>query len=336
MWNVGLVGAGYISGQHLQGWGKQQNARVVALCDLDPQKLHERGEEFGIPKHARYTDIDDMLASADIDIVDISTQPSTHLMLVRKAATANKHIMCQKPLAPTYAEAEEIVEIARNAGVRLMVTENWRWLATMQNVKKIMQSGQLGVPFYAKYSTLNYFTPKISPEKQIAQPYFREMPQLVMYEMGTHWFDIWRYLFGEPNRVTAEMQRISPYIKGEDVGTVLLGHDNFHGLMEKSWASRRSFGKPHTEHLFIETDRNSLILFGDGTVNLLDEHGETKLNGPLKTMSDDSFYQLQAHFLTCLDTGCAFQTDGEDNLKTLRLVFAAYESAKRGETIKIK
>ena len=335
MWKVGLVGAGYISGQHLEAWSKHENAKVAALCDLDEHKLNERGEQFGIPQSARYTDVDEMLASADIEIVDITTPPSSHLMLVRKASAAKKHILCQKPLAPTYEEAEEMVQTARAAGVRFMVTENWRWLAQMQNLKSVMQSGKVGKPFYAKYSTQHYFTPKISPDKQIAQPYFREMPKLVMYEMGTHWFDVWRFLFGEPNRLTAEMQTISPYIKGEDVGTVLIGHDDFHGVMEKSWASRRSFGKPHTEHFFIETDRNSLLVFGDGTVKLLDENGETVLNGPLGRDYGESFRRLQAHFLECLETGEEFQTSGEDNLKTLRLVFAAYESAEKGETIRL-
>jgi predicted dehydrogenase len=335
MWEIGIIGTGYISETHLKAWAQHPNAAVTAMCDLNEQKLHERARNFGIPQNKLFTDIDQMLESEDIDIVDIITGPESHLGLVRKAAGAGKQILCQKPFAPSLDEAQAAVQAAKDAGVRLMVTENWRWQSQMQNVKKILDSGILGTIFYAKYVNLNYFTPRLTPEKEMRQPYFRDMPRLLMYEMGTHWFDVWRFLFGEPKRLYTELRRVSPYIKGDDVGTVFLGHDGFHGIMEMSWASRRVFSQAKQEQFLIETDRNSLIVYGDGTAKLLEDNKETLLNGPLEHDYIGSFHNLQSHFLHCLETGEPFQTSGEDNIKTLRLVFAAYESSRSHEVIKL-
>lgn len=335
IWKVGMIGAGYISHMHLQAWNKQPKATLAALCDLDRTKLEEKANRYGLAEHQLYTDADRMLKEADIDIVDITTPPDTHLELVRKAAAAGKHILCQKPFAPDLAQAEEMVAIAKEAGVRLMVTENWRWLPAIQRVKQILDSGTLGQIYYAKYASSSYFTPIMTPGKPLSQPYFRDMPRLLMYEMGTHWFDVWRFLFGEPERIYAEIRRASPYVVGDDVGTVLIGHHRFHGLMEMSWASRRGKSSLKQEMFYIETDRNSLLVMGDGTAKLLDESGETELNGPQRGEYNDTFVRLQQHFLDGLETGSDFQTSAEDNLRTLKLVFAAYESAMRRVVIRV-
>lgn len=331
MYKVGLVGAGYISKMHLEGWTKQHNAEIAAMCDLNMEKLQERAQEYRIAENKLYANVDEMLANADIDIVDIITGPETHLALVKKAAAAGKHILCQKPFAPELSQAEEIVRIAKEHGVRLMVTENWRWLEPIQNLQRVIASGILGKISYVKYHSSHFFTPGISPEKEIPQPYFRDMPRLVMYEMGVHWFDVWRMLFGDPIRLYAEMRQVSPYIVGEDVGTVMLGHEGFHGIMEMSWASRRGLFDSKPEMFYIESDQCALKMDGDGRLTVLDDDGERVLNGPLTWDMADSFRLLQKHYLHCLDTGMEFQTGGEHNVKTLKLVFDAYESAKSGK-----
>lgn len=335
MKKVGLIGLGYIADSHLKGWREQTGAQVTALCDLDPEKLQQRAQQYGIAQDQLYTDLDEMLAKADVDIVDIATGPNTHLPFVTKAAAAGKDILCQKPFAPDLEQAEEMVRIADRAGVRLMVTENWRWFPRIQNIKRLFEQGVLGKVRYARYSVQHYVTPNYEPEREIPQPYFREMPRLLMYEMGIHWFDIWRFLFGEPTRLYAEMRRISPYIVGEDVATLLVGHEDFHGLMEFSWASRRNLGENKQEKLHIETDKASVLVYNDGTTVLLEDGGETLLNGPVEASMGDTFALLQAHFLEALEQGTPFLTSGEDNLKTLRLVFAAYDSAASGEVIKL-
>jgi predicted dehydrogenase len=107
------------------------------------------------------------------------------------------------------------------------------------------------------------------------------MPQLLFYEMGVHWFDVWRFLFGMPQRVFAEMARVSPYIEGEDSGVVILGHEDFYGLMDMSWATRRELEQPmpeqvlpdHIEKLVVDGERGTLKLHEDGSIVIIQDGG---------------------------------------------------------------
>jgi len=343
MWKVGLVGTGYWSEKHLKAWARIPNVQITALCNRSKQKLVEKGQQFHVPEDQLYTNIDDMLESADIDIVDIVTAPETHLEFVRKVAKAGKHIMCQKPFARSLDEAKEMARIANESGVRLMVTENWRWLQPFQLIKEVLEEGRLGKVHVARYLHSDFYTPRMAPGKELPQPFFREMPNLLFYEMGAHWFDTWRFLFGDPERLYAETRRISPYISGEDTGTVLLSYEDFYGIMDMSWATRRDLSGPvtdlvlpnHLEQLVIEGNLATLKLYSNGDISLIDSKGnEQLLKERTELDHEESHYRLQSHFINCLGTGEAFQTSAEDNVKTLSLIFATYESSKEQRAIK--
>ncbi len=114
-----LIGCGHISRSHLPGWAASPDAEIVAVCDLDRARAEARAAEFGIERV--YTDPAAALAAERPDFVDIATRPETHRELIALAAGAGTHVLCQKPLAPTLAEAEEMAAICRQAGVRFMV-----------------------------------------------------------------------------------------------------------------------------------------------------------------------------------------------------------------------
>lgn len=342
-WKVGLVGTGWWSEKHLKAWQRIPNVDIAALCNRSEEKRRAKGEEFGIPVEMQFASLDDMLANADIDIVDIVTGPETHLEFVKKAAAAGKHIMCQKPFARSLAEAEEMVQAAQDAGVRLMVTENWRWLQPFQAIKSVIDEGKLGKLRTARYIHADYYTPRMAPGVPLPQPFFREMPNLLFYEMGAHWFDTWRFLFGEPDRLYAEITTISPYIKGEDSGIVTLGQSGFYGLMDMSWATRamletplgKEVGPLHREQLIIDGDDGTLKLYASGAITIISRNGEEEATLLERTELDheESHYRLQSHFIQCLDSGEPFQTSGEDNLRTMRMIFSVYESAAEHKVI---
>jgi len=342
MWKVGLVGTGFWSEKHLKAWSRIPGVEIKALCNRSPAKLLAKATEYRVPESELYSSIDEMLASADIHVVDIVTGPETHLDMVRKAAAAGKHIMCQKPFAPSLEEAEEIVRRAEEAGVRLMVTENWRWLQPFQTIKSVLDSGVLGKLQVARYYHSDYYSPRFAPENEIPQPFFREMPKLLFYEMGVHWFDTWRYLFGMPKRLYAELAQGSPYIIGDDTGTVTLGYDDFYGVMDASWATRREHNSPvgskvsidHKESLVIDGTSGSLKLYINGDITIIDHNGERFVAEKTSLDHEESHFRLQSHFIGCLNSGEAFQTSGADNLDTLRLAFGVYQSANKHEVIK--
>ncbi|MBM7564203.1 Gfo/Idh/MocA family protein [Paenibacillus sacheonensis] len=344
-WKVGLVGTGFWSDKHLQAWSRIPGVRITALCNRSEEKLRSAAAKYGVPSEQLYRSVDDMLANADIDIVDIVTGAETHLEFVTKAADAGKHIMCQKPFAPSLAEAEEMVAHAKKRGVRLMVTENWRWLEPFQTIKGVIDGGELGKISVARYIHTDYYTPRMAPGAEIPQPFFRQMPKLLFYEMGVHWFDTWRFLFGTPRRLTAELTRVSDFIIGEDSGIVVLGHNDFYGFMDMSWATRQKLDRPlgesvgpvHLEQFVVDGSEGTLKMYTDGTIAIVSRNGSEERIVKANTELDheESHYRLQSHFISSLNSGEPFQTSGEDNLVTLRLAFAVYDSAAEHKTISL-
>jgi predicted dehydrogenase len=339
IWKVGLVGAGYWSEKHLQAWSRLPNVQIAALCDRSREPLAAKAKQYRVPQERCFSSLGDMLERADLDIVDIVTGPDTHLELVTQAAAAGKHIMCQKPFAPSLEQAETMVKAAEEAGIRLMVTENWRWLQPFQIIKRCIAEGRLGKLHTARYIHTDYYTPRMAPGVTLPQPFFREMPRLLFYEMGVHWFDTWRYLFGTPQRIYAEIQTVSPYVTGEDSGIVVLGYDDFYGYMDMSWATRQKLDVPlgdavgpvHLEQLIIEGEAGTLKLYTSGKITIVSKDGgtETTIAETTELDHEESHYRLQSHFIDCLENGGPFQTSGADNLVTLRMTFGTYQSAKQ-------
>lgn len=345
-WCVGMVGTGYWSDKHLQAWKRIPNVELAALCDRDPAKLRAKAAEYGVAEDRCFAGLEEMLVRTELDIVDIVTGPETHAELVRQAAEAGKHILCQKPFAPSYEEAERIVATARSAGVRLMVTENWRWLQPFQLIKRSLDDGALGRLHAARYIHTDFYTPRMAPGVELPQPFFREMPRLLFYEMGVHWFDTWRFLFGTPNRLYAELATISPHVRGDDSGIVVLGYDSgFYGFLDMSWATRQKLDQPpggkvgpmHLEQMIVEGERGTLKMYTDGRIAVVDAdgRGETVLAEKTELDHEESHVRLQSHYIRCLETGEPFQTSGEDNLTTLRMVFGTYVSAEKHEPVRL-
>lgn len=345
VWKIGLVGTGWWSEKHLNAWRSIPGAEIMALCDRDEQRLHAKAADFDVSKSNLYSSISEMLEKAEIDIVDIVTGPETHLELVQYAASRGKHMLCQKPFANSMEEAEEMVRIAKEAGVRLMVTENWRWLQPFQLIKRVIDAGTLGTLYSARYIHTDYYTPRMEPAAVLPQPFFRKMPKLLFFEMGAHWFDTWRFLFGTPKRLYAEIQRISPYITGEDTGIVVMGYDHFCGYLDASWATRQKLDRPlgtevgpvHLEQLVIDGSEATLKMYTSGKISLVSKDGSNERMIAESTELDHeaSHIRLQSHFLECLQSGAAFDTEGSDNLITLSMVFGVYESAAKHEPVKI-
>ena len=131
---AGLIGCGFISQQHIRAWQATQDAELVALCDADRARAEERARQFGIG--TIYEDVETMLASEQLDCVDIATRPESHQALASLAASRGVDVLCQKPLASTMAEGREIAGLCARAGVRFMVLEMWRHLPALKDLKQ--------------------------------------------------------------------------------------------------------------------------------------------------------------------------------------------------------
>jgi predicted dehydrogenase len=153
-------------------------------------------------------------------LVDIVTPPATHRALVARAARETPVVVCQKPLAPTLAEAEALVEDAEEAGAELIVHENFRFMPWFIEAKRALEAGLIGTPLGVSFRLRP--GDGQGPDAYLnRQPYFQKMERFLVHETAIHLVDVFRFLLGEMTGVFARLKRLNPVIAGEDAGVVV-------------------------------------------------------------------------------------------------------------------
>jgi predicted dehydrogenase len=337
---VGLIGCGTISIRHMAGWERVPQAEVVALCDRSPERFTRLITKYG--RRETFTDIDDLLKNVDCEIIDIATRPDSHEELVCKAAEAGKHILCQKPLAPTLEAARRMVRVCEDNNVRAMVCENWRWFIWFQVIKRLLSSGVIGEAKYAKLTSHNWYTiPKGDDPVWILshpQTYLKNMKRLLVYEMVIHHIDVLRFLFGDPDSLYARMGTMSEYIAGEDFVTIILNFTKMHCIIDASWCSREPQNQQKCEYMLVEGTEGSIVLNQNGRVQVVRTDGKSEFpdyNWKSETKTEAHFRVLK-HFVDRIVDRASFQTDVRDNIKTLEIAIRSYESAREDRVIPLQ
>jgi len=216
-----------------------------------------------------------------------------------------------------------------------MVHDNWRWQPWYREIKRLLQMGTLGQP-QSVYHTLRTGD-GFGPSPYAEQPYFREMPQFLLLETAIHYLDTYRFLFGEPERLTCVTQRNNPVIAGEDQAVLTL---HFRQGPIVTWDGNRALPTAHRRPPFNGTMR----LEGSEASLEVDVLGRMHIHTP-EGQVHPHFYEIPSgyrggsvtaalsHFAECLQTGAPFETSGADYLKTTELVFLAYEAASTGQPV---
>jgi len=331
----GMVGAGVWSENQLDAWQKVSGAKISALCDRIPDRLEQVANRFEI--HQRYTDPGEMIARENLDFLDICVRPASHAQLIRLAVLHRLPVICQKPFCTSLTEAVAVVQTCNRADARLMINENFRWQPWYRKVREILDSGIIGEPFFVKIEERARTT---LPHFDHPQAYLAEMPNLILYEMGVHYLDTLRFLFGMPAAITARLHHISPLMQGEDVQVILLDYPHLTAVIESSWVSvpipgidAPADGSPALiSRLEVDGSQGTLSLAVDGTLSLYTDRGDKTWHFSPDTEADGRRATLQ-HFIDCLHDGCPFETGGSDNLETMALVWAGYRSAEALTTL---
>ena len=332
-----LIGCGFFAVNQMHGWRDLADVEIVAICDRDPERLRIVGDQFAVAR--RYPSAEELFTEGGFDFVDIATTVGSHRALVELAARHGVPAICQKPFAPTLADAKAMVAAAKAAGIPLMIHENFRWQTPILAVKAALDSGAIGDPFWGRVSFRSGF------DVFSGQPYLAKGKRFIIEDLGIHALDIARFLFGDAGRMTARTRRINPDIAGEDVATMLLDHDNgITSIVDVSYATKLP-EEPFPE-TFVEIDGSggTLRLGKDYTLTVHGAAGMVRsvvapallpwASRPWHNIQE-SVALIQKHWAERLAAGREPDTSGRDNLKTFALVEAAYLSAERGETVAI-
>lgn len=331
-----LLGTGFWSRYQLAGWRETGAATCVAVFNRTRSKAEAVARDFGIP--AVYDSAEELLAREQIDFVDICTDVGTHAVFTGLAAARGLAVVCQKPLGRTLEEAEAMAAGCARAGVRLIVNENWRWQAPLRAAHEALAAGAVGRVFRARIDFSNAF------DVFANQPFLRELDQFILTDIGSHILDVARLLFGEATELSCRTQRVHADIRGEDVATVHLRTDRGADVTcAMSYA-----GNPYEHHRFPETlvfaegVEGTLELAADGWLRVTTRAGtHARRVVPPRHAWADPAYDLvhasivpcQAHIAASLRDGTPCETEAADNLRTVRLVFASYASARRGVVV---
>lgn len=328
-----IIGAGYFAGFQAEAWNRIPGATIVAVADSLPGRAQEFAQRWNIP--AAYSDAAAMLDQVRPDFVDIATRPESHLELVTLAARCGAHVICQKPMAPTWDECLAMVRVRRDAKVRLFIHENWRWQPWYREIKRLLDAGVFGAPFHVAFHMRTGDGRGDNP--YTLQPYFRDMPRFLIYEVAVHFIDTFRYLVGDIGSVFCQIGRVNPIIKGEDYAQVQINFSNgTRGLIDANRISGRVPVDVTLGTCKLEGGRAMIRLAPDGGL-WLTEYGKDEVSHPFSSpqmgYKGDSVKATQDHILTCLQTGQPCESEGEEYLKTVAIVFACYRSAETGKLV---
>jgi predicted dehydrogenase len=321
----GIIGCGFFAERHIEAWRRIPEVEIVAAADprLDRAKIFA---------NRAYGSAEEMLDRERLDFVDIVTRVDTHLPLVRLAMQRKIPVICQKPIAPDWDTAVEIVNTAESAGVRLMVHENWRWQAWYRVAQEMIARGDIGALIGYGFRTRTRDGMGEAPYPK--QPYFRQLRRLLIDEALVHHIDTARFLFGEIESVYAQASRRNPHVIAEDQAILLLTH----GTAVHGWIDGHRFLDPDPDGPAM----GDAFFEGERGVISIPATGDVYRNGILAWKNDvtvgyrgDSVRATQAHFIASLKDGKAFESGGREYLRTFAAVEAAYRSVSEQRNISV-
>lgn len=332
------IGAGYFSKFQYEAWNRIPEVAITAMCNRNAERARAIQSEYGVPCH--YTEYREMLDKERPDFVDVITPPDSHLEICRGAAQMGIHVICQKPLAPTYEEARQIVAHAKSAGIRFMVHENFRFQPWHREIKKLLTAGTIGDLLHSLYFRMRQGDGWGDDAYLDRQPYFRTMPRLLIFETGVHFIDTFRFLGGEVDGAYANLRKLNPVIAGEDTGLVVF---EFASGAVGVWDANRynECNDPDPRFTFgeflVEGNGGSIRLYLDGRITvqrLGEEETEHKYPHPRRAFAGDCVYVTQRHFVDRMLDEKSFETSGDDYLRTLAVQEAVYRSAEVRQVVR--
>ena len=336
--DVVVVGAGYFAKFHINAWLRLPGVTLRAIVEQDNTKhsdLKKLVEQAGSADTYVTDTLPDACAGNSATVIDIATPPHSHITLIEQAIQLNcRFIVCQKPFCGNHTDAKAICKKISASQSTVVVHENFRFQPWYQAIKTELNNGSLGTVLQATFRLRpgDGQGPDAYLERQ---PYFRDMKNFLIHETGVHFIDVFRYLFGEPQTLSADLRRLNPAIAGEDAGHFIFYYENglraqFDGnrlLDHAAKNTRLTMGE-----MLIEGTKGSLALYGNGDL-LHRLPGNTEWQTITYPFDDNDFggdcvFLMQKHIVDHLKKNTPLQNTVADYLKNLQLEELIYESAK--------
>ena len=333
---VGIIGCGWAGEQHIRAYRSLEDVVVLAVADINEGKAKRFATKWKVK--AWYKDYRMLLKNPEIDAVSICVPHHLHSKISVEAAEMGKHILCEKPLAISLKEADEMIKAAEKAGIILMVAENVRFHPINLKIKELIDEGFIGEVFLARI-----FRDHEIHEYLRARPWFLDKKKAgggIWISGGIHDVDALRMLLGEVEEISMfQAKKVFLEMEGEDtIAAVMKFKSGAVGVMTESFSTKvfkqvSPLGCPY------------IVNGSDGTImthsNYLDVYSE-KMGEPsvcmrIRVEERDTFIEEIKHFINCIKREETPITSGEEERKTLAVICAGYKSLKKeGVPVKVE
>jgi predicted dehydrogenase len=316
---IGLVGGGNIVDSHIRGYrANADRILVTAVADAVPETARARADELAARP---YQDYRQLISEAEIDAVDICLPHHLHADAIVAAAGAGKHILCEKPLCVTPAEAREVQDAVTASGVTLMSAHNQLFLPAVATAKDLLANGAIGTVYEVR-TTDSFYSP-FDPANMGWRASVHTSGGGELIDTGYHPTYLMLHLAGgSPVEATAMLSshRLT-FSEGEDSAQVLIRFDNgVIGQLVTSWAYEPS---PNTERFSVVGELGSLHSDGTSLTRSL-RTGETET---WDFEPVDTFVAEIRHFAACLIEHTRPLHTEKEGIQTLAIILAAYQGA---------
>lgn len=338
MLNIGILGCGKIAQvRHIPEYIANKDASIVGFFDADAPRTREIAAKFG---GKAYSSAQELLADPAIDAVSVCVANFAHADLTIQALKAGKHVLCEKPMAITLEECENMMAEAARSGKRLLIGQNQRLAKAHVRAKELVAAGEIGrvITFRTFFGHAGPETWSITPGKNTWFFDKKRAAMGAMADLGIHKTDMLRYILGQDIvRTTARLLTLDK--RGAD--DQLIGvDDNAICIYETSGGA---FGTMTASWTYYGQEDNSTVLYGTKgimriyddpvhTITVIPREGEVKHYDleQIQTNDNQTASGVIDEFVEAVTQGRPSMLDADDVIKSMKAVFASIRSSEEG------
>lgn len=344
---VGIIGAGIqAKAAHLPAFCSINNVEVVGIADINKKSAELVAKKFGVP--FVYTDFHDMLNEPDIDLISICTPHHLHKQMAVESARAGKHILIEKPMATTIKDANDIIEAAKENGVKLCVVQNYRLFPSIKEAKRKIENGRLG-EIITLHGHSHVFT---SFGSRSASWIIREDSAGIIEDAGSHLIDIILYLnnFEEIKSIYAVggsyggymdlVMQVQIMIEFENYSSATLDISGLAGTKEIAAYVQGTGGLLHidvrNDHIQEIHQYSTPLDDVDSTYKKLNKITKGIINGSYFHGAKSNYLELIKQFIRSIENNTKPPITGEEGRMTALVIECALKSLKEKRRVPIK
>ncbi|MBR6361453.1 MAG: Gfo/Idh/MocA family oxidoreductase [Clostridia bacterium] len=312
---------------HIEG-AMSCGAEIAAICDSDEENLRFAGERYNIPENRRFADYREIAANPDIDAVTVAVPDQLHKQISCDMLRAGKHVLCEKPLALTREDINEIIKAADESGKKFMVGQICRFTPAFEKAKEIISSGTIGDIYFI--------------ESEYAHDYMKLVDNWRSDPLrhgviggGCHAVDLIRWIAGDPVEVFAYgTHRLLPQVAYDDATIAVMKFDeNTMGKVFVSTGCKRDY----TMRTVIYGTKGTLICDNTSPQMTLFTAGEDGLAHegeiiPVQVNNHNAAREFEV-FADAIINDRPVPTDAREGAKTVEVCLSIIESSKTGKPV---